>query len=234
MRTLDARTQIALYKAHKGKIHGSDILEIGIPDFHDLDTSVSTGKNTPPRSGTSVDLKDQTGQNLFIDIGNATPSGETVFQVQKEDKNEAIQAIDSWIKRYFNIHITWSNDQQYEATIYRLNPKSRMLASQLTAIAQKTTHGQRKPIAQSPRPKPTPKPPATNAWINSTQVKEQPQEFEGKTLEKKLENEGMLTTLSKSTWHSLSCTTQETSEKFKKWKQSLQPELLAQKARGRP
>ena len=148
---------------------------------------------------------------------NATRSGETVFQVQKEDKNEAIQAIDSWIKTYFNIHVTWSNDQQYKATTYRLDPKSRTLASQLTAIAQETTHGQRKPIAQNPRPKPTPKPPATNAWIDLTRVREPPLEFPGKTFEKRnLEEEGTVTTLSESTWHSSSRTTQETSEKFKK------------------
>jgi hypothetical protein len=44
MYTLNAKTQNALYKTHKSRIQGSDIMEIGIPEFYDLDTHPEKGE----------------------------------------------------------------------------------------------------------------------------------------------------------------------------------------------
>ncbi len=40
MYSLDVQTQNTLYIAHKSRTFGPEMLEIGIPDFHDLDTKI--------------------------------------------------------------------------------------------------------------------------------------------------------------------------------------------------
>ena len=46
MYSLDTRTQTALYKAHKARTFGSEMLEIEIPDFSDIDTKVVNGNRS--------------------------------------------------------------------------------------------------------------------------------------------------------------------------------------------
>ncbi len=77
MYTLDVKTQNALYKTHKFRIEGSEILEIGIPKFVDLDSPTGTTNQT--LRDMCFDLHDINGQNVLVDVGNATRSGETVF-----------------------------------------------------------------------------------------------------------------------------------------------------------
>jgi hypothetical protein len=130
---LDAKTQNALYKTHKSRIQGSDIIEIAIPEFTELDEPV--GKSNLSLRYLCFDMKTTNGVNVFVDVDNATRSGETVFHVKKEDKSVATTVIKNWIKTHFKCQVTWNDNQQFDAKTYRLDPQSRTLASQLTAIA---------------------------------------------------------------------------------------------------
>ncbi len=103
MYTLDACTHTALYKTHKSRTYGSDPLEIGIPDFHDLDTTVVIGKTSISLHNMCFDLKTKTRGNIFVDVGNATCIGKIAFQVKKTDKDIVQEAIDTWIKTHLNI-----------------------------------------------------------------------------------------------------------------------------------
>jgi hypothetical protein len=88
MHTLDAQTQNALYKTHKSRIQGADTVEIGIPDFYDLETPVCIGDKQVSLRDMCFDLKTITGLNINVDVDNATRTDETVFQVKKVDKVE--------------------------------------------------------------------------------------------------------------------------------------------------
>jgi hypothetical protein len=156
---------------------------------------------------------------MFIDVDNATRSGETVFHVRKTEKLEAIKSIETWIKSRFFIQIKWNNDQEYDAKTYRLDPKSRSLASQLAAIAHEHT----KPLSPiklhtaKPQKSPSPIHPAMNAWIDLTRVKEPPEKSQHQFPEKMTtDDEATITTLSESTWFSATLSKQEATEKFKK------------------
>jgi hypothetical protein len=70
MYSLDTRTQNSLFKAHKTRTFGAEMLEIGIPDFYDLDTQISHGKSHTLLRDICFDLKDPTGKILFVDIDN--------------------------------------------------------------------------------------------------------------------------------------------------------------------
>ncbi len=135
MYTLDARTQGALYKAHKSRLLGSNMIEVTIPDFHKLDTLTPSGKSQKSLRDMCFDLKDSLGENLFVDADNATRSHETVLQVRKADKMVVLDNVATWIKNQFSISVNWNESSQYETSTYRLNPKSRALANQLSAIA---------------------------------------------------------------------------------------------------
>ena len=102
-------------------------------------------------------------------------TGETVFQVKKEDKERVQETIANWIKTPLKIQITWNNEHQYDATTYRFDPKARNLASQLTAIANETLPP-KIPLKIPPsQQKPAPKfNTGNNAWVDSTKVKEAP------------------------------------------------------------
>jgi hypothetical protein len=45
MHSLDVPTQTALYRAHKARTYGNDLLEITIPTFEDLDTQITIGNS---------------------------------------------------------------------------------------------------------------------------------------------------------------------------------------------
>ena len=216
MNTLDARTQNALYHTHKARIQGSEIIEICVPDFHDLDTP--TGKNHISLRDMCFDMTNLQGTNMFVDVDNATRSGETVFHVRKTDKLEAIKSIETLIKSRFFIQIKWNNDQEYDAKTYRLDPKSRSLASQLAAIAHE--HTQPPPIklpTGKSKKSPSPIQPAINAWIDLTKVKEPPEKSQHQIPEKMTtDDDATITTLSESTWFSATLSKQEATEKFKK------------------
>ncbi len=215
MYTLDARTQSALYKTHKARVHGEDMIEVGIPDFHDLDTQVLVCNQNTSLRDMCFDLKSSTSTNLFVDADDATHSGETIFQVTTAAKTEVQKAIDDWIKSNLHIQVKWNTDLQYKAKTYRLDPKSRSLASQLTAIANeslKPSTSQKLPPMQKKQV--TPSPP-TGAWVDLTRVKEPPNKLQDQTKLSTVE-EATVTTLSESTCFSASASKQEAAEKFKK------------------
>ena len=218
MYSLDARTQNALYKTHKSRIYGADIVEIGIPDFHDLDTPALIGNKQVSLRDMCFDLKLNSGANIFVDVDNATRTGETVFQVKKEDKVEVQKTIDTWIKTNLNIRITWNTEHQYEAKTYRLDPKSRNIANQLTAIANELLKPPPNPNTQPNVQKSAPKSaPGINAWVDLTQVKKPPPKMQDPSSAMlPQEDEATVTTLSESTWHSVTLSRQEATEKFKR------------------
>ena len=120
------------------------------------------------------DLKSSTGSNIFVDINNATCTGETVFK--KENKERVQETIANWIKNHLRIQITWNNDHQYDATTYRLDPKARNLASQLTAIANETLQS-KTPLKTPPsqqKPAPSSMPAITHGLIWQKSRKHQP------------------------------------------------------------
>ena len=214
MYTLDVKTQTALYKTHKARIQGPDIVEIGIPDFHDLDSPAETNQDT--LRDMCFDLKNTKGQNLFLDVDNATRSGDTVFHVRREEKTEATRAIGRWIKANFNTQVKWNDDQQFDAKTYRLDSKSRSLASQLTAIAFENTRAPQSMALKGNATQQQAKKPnvPNNAWIDLSRVKE--------PLEPKLvkppakinaDDEATVTTMSDSTWFT---SKQETTDRFRK------------------
>jgi hypothetical protein len=135
MYSLDIKTQSALYKAHKSKIFGQDMLEIGIPDFHGIDTTVIIDKRPTSLRDVCFDLKSPDGSNTFVDVDNATRSGITVFQAKKDDKIYVMDTISKWIKSQFNIVVKWDSELHFEAKTYRLDPKYRSLANQFSALA---------------------------------------------------------------------------------------------------
>jgi hypothetical protein len=162
------------------------------------------------------DLKTTTGVNLFVDVDNATRSGETVFHVKKEHKQEAMRSIELWIKSNFHLQIKWNNALQFDAKTYRLDAKSRSLASQFTDIANETTQSSNnlKPPPSAQLPKSTP---AINGWIDLTRVREPPEKPFATTHGKdQTEDEATVTTLSESTWNSTTLPKAEIMEKFKK------------------
>ncbi len=78
MYSLDTCTQLALYEAHKSWTFGSERLKIEIPDFNNIDTKVSTGKRSSSLQDVCFELESKDGNNLFVDIDNATRSGNGV------------------------------------------------------------------------------------------------------------------------------------------------------------
>ena len=212
--TLDVKTQNALYKTHKNRIQGPDIMEIGIPDFSELDIPAAANQKT--LRDMCFDLRNTQGQNVFIDVDNATRTGDTVFHVRREDKIEATRAIESWIKRNFSKQVKWDDDQQFDAKTYRLDPKSRSLASQLTVFAFENTkppqsegpqgNALQKQVKKSNLP--------NNAWIDLSRVKAPPESPVIKPPVKiSVEDDATVTTMSDSTWFT---SKQEATEKFRK------------------
>jgi hypothetical protein len=217
MYTLDARTQSALYKAHKSRTFGPDMIEVTIPGFHELDTSPQSGNKS--LRDMCFELADSQGQNIFVDVDNATRSQDTVLQVRKAEKTAVLDHIATWIKNSFHIMVKWNESNQYDTSTYRLDPKSRELANQLSAIANVPalpTPGNLKtpPTATIPVKRPS-NHPAVNAWLDLTKVRE----ISGITPSGKpstQDDEATVTTLSESTLRSSSITRTEASEKFKK------------------
>ncbi len=84
MYTLDARTQNALYKAHKSKTLGLEMVEIAIPKFNDLDTLTSTGNQHQSLRNACFEFSVAQGNNVFINVDNATRTNDTVLHTSEE------------------------------------------------------------------------------------------------------------------------------------------------------
>jgi hypothetical protein len=193
------------------------MLEIGIPDFTELDTKVEIGKTSVSLRDFCFDLKDSAGTNLFVDVDDATRSGITVFQVSKEDKHKVMESINAWIQKQFKMHIQWNSDHQFEAKTYRLDSKHRSLANQFSELAfaslPKATQSSEKPPSASKMKNVTP----LNAWVDLTRVREPPSHSsQSKNKEATLDDDATVTTLTDSTWQSIANAARaETKEKFK-------------------
>ncbi len=174
MYPLDAHTQNALHKAHKSKTLCLDIVEIAIPEFNDLDTLTPTTKNHQSLCDACFDFSDDHGNNIFIDVDNATRSYDTVLQVRKEDKTVTLAFIQTWIKNQLTILVKRDEATQCNTCTYCLD-QIPILANQLSAIAHAPEQrANLKPPPSATAPKPDTK--ATNhamvnAWLDLAKVK---------------------------------------------------------------
>ena len=215
MYSLETRIQNSLYKTHKARTFGPEMLEIGIPDFSDIDTKVKVASKPVSLRDVCFDLQDEHGQNIFVDVDNATRTETTVFQVRKEDKPKVLAAIDKWIKLHFHLKIQWNNDHHFEAKTYRLDAKYRTLANQFSELANNNLPKPTKNPTQYPTNSNGTKALNTNAWVDLTKVKEPPT-MKSTSKMASLDEEATVTTLTDSTWHSSMTKTQaETTDKFK-------------------
>ena len=137
------------------------MLEITIPGFDDLDTIIQSGRRKTTLRDVCFELTDENGNNIFIDIDNSNRCQDTVFQVQKDNKDKTISVLEKWIKTHFHIQVQWNKEHQYEAKTHRLDPQSRTLANQLSELAN-STNQKPPPVPKSsnnipnpPRSKPT-------------------------------------------------------------------------------
>jgi hypothetical protein len=217
MYSLDTRTQNSLYKAHKTRSFGAEMLEIGIPEFYELDTKISHGNSHTSLRDACFELTDSSGKNLFVDIDNDPRSGITVFQVRKEDKQQVLENINLWILKNFQTQIQWNSDHQFEAKTYRLESKYRSLANQFSELAVASlpkSNPNIQLIKTSPAASKQANSPSPKAWVDLTKVREIPRNFSEKA--SATEEEATVTTLTDSTWHSLTNANRtETNEKFK-------------------
>ncbi len=216
MYSLDARTQSVLYKTHKSRITGPDMIEITIPGFHDLDTATHMGNSNSNQSLRDLcfELKDAQGNNLFTDVDNETRLHETVLQVKKSEKKEVLSIIEIWIKNQFHFRVQWNDASQYDTSTYCLDPKSRALANQLSALALFDQNLPVKPVPSKAIPqKAASTHPMGNAWLDLTKVKElaSPPVSTTKSTQ---EDEATVTTLLESTLQSQSILRSAASKKF--------------------
>ena len=202
MNSLQASTQTALYKAHKDRTLGNDLVEITIPNFQDLETKITIDSSTRSLRDVCFDLKDQSGKNVFVDIDQSPRSSATILQVNKNNKDIIIEFIDSWVRKHLQISVTWTDSHQYASKTYRLDPESRFLANQLSEVAEHfLPPTQKHPLITSSSHFPSlPKKSPTNAWIDLTQMKSAPSKTPSAGTE--TVEEATVTTLSESTWHS--------------------------------
>jgi hypothetical protein len=138
MYTLDAKTQASIYKAHKSRQLGPNMVEISIPDFDDLDSPAKHSSTTLPVSLRDFvfDLTDGKGKNVYCDIDNSTRSEHTVMQVENAQKEFVMTAVQKWVKQNLEITINWENHHQFKSITHKLDPHSRVLAHQLSEVAE--------------------------------------------------------------------------------------------------
>jgi hypothetical protein len=179
------------------------MLGIIIPEFYDDTITEQKGETKQAKRDVCFDLTDDQGQNLCVDVDNQTRARETAIQVWKSDKEQVLTTIETWVKNNSQVVTKWNANHQYDTKTYRLDPQSRSLATQLSAIAispKAKMSPKLPPVASLPKASNHPVP---NAWLDLTKVKEAmfPTPRKKATTN---EDEATITTLSESTIQSSS------------------------------
>ena len=179
MYTLDSRNQTAIYKAHKARQHSTTMLEISLPGFTDLETPTNSPNGPHPLTlrDFAFDLKDTNGDNIYVDIDNASKTDHTVMQVQANQKDVVIKAVTEWVKSNLQSTIDWDTQRQFSSSTYRLDPRSRELAHQLTEVATRLNPQNFPTLLNSKKPTgpPTAAFPTNNARVDLSKVKITPE-----------------------------------------------------------